>query len=62
MGCSIRIAEGEFSILQVYYGIFIEKQKFLIDKPDTKIFRKSLFWDTEFDKIDWQKKQNGTNK
>ncbi|UKJ06748.1 DUF6922 domain-containing protein [Solitalea lacus] len=47
---------GTMLILQAFYEIKMEKQKELKSlQPDLKKFRKILFWDTEINKIDWQK-------
>lgn len=44
-----------FLLLQTYYDI--EKAKILMNnpqpKPNLNKIRKALFWDTDFDKIDW---------
>ncbi|MEN2401482.1 plasmid maintenance system antidote protein [Flavobacterium sp. MC2016-06] len=52
---ALDLEEGTLSILQVYYDIKKEKQKSLkADKPNISILRKSLFWDTNIDSINWQ--------
>jgi len=49
------LEEGTMLILQTYYEIQKEKDKrSLADKPNLSIIRKILFWDTDFDKINWQ--------
>lgn len=47
--------EGYFMILQVYYNIAREKNKIIRDKPrpDFSVIRKALFWDVNFDNIDF---------
>ncbi|WP_343523750.1 plasmid maintenance system antidote protein [Pedobacter sp.] len=53
---SLGLEEGTMFLLQAYYEIQKEKdKKDLINKPDLSIIRKILFWDTDFDKINWQK-------
>jgi len=55
------IEEGYFMVLQVYYDIELEKKK--QDKsqknktPNIKLLRPILFWDTDMNKIDWQKQK-----
>ncbi len=48
------LEEGTLLILQAYYQIKIEKEKVTENKPDFSILRKSLFWDTAIEKIDWE--------
>ncbi len=45
--------EGTLLILQAFYDIKLAKQNFAADKPDLSVLRKSLFWDTDIEKIDW---------
>ncbi|MEG2771034.1 MAG: plasmid maintenance system antidote protein [Alistipes sp.] len=53
---ALGLEEGTLMTLQVFYDIAQEKRKTAsIETPDTSLFRKALFWDTSFDKIDWQK-------
>jgi addiction module HigA family antidote len=47
--------EGTLLILQAFYDIKLAKLKFAADKPDLSVLRKSLFWDTDIEKIDWEK-------
>lgn len=49
------LEEGTFVLLQAYYEIEKAKQKEQQLKPDTTKIRPSLFWDTEFAKIQWKK-------
>jgi len=51
---SLGLTEGTMLILQAYYEIKKEKEKQIKSKPDLSIIRKILFWDTDFDKINWQ--------
>lgn len=50
---ALSIEEGTLMILQVFHYIKKEKEKIQNDKPDLSLFRKSLFWDTDINKIDW---------
>jgi addiction module HigA family antidote len=50
---TLGLEEGTMLILQAYYEIQKEKRK-ITNKPDLSIIRKILFWDTDFDKINWQ--------
>lgn len=65
---SLEIEEGYFMILQVYYDIEQEKKKEGQQKnknnprPDFKKLRKILFWDTDMNKIDWQKQKKAVIK
>jgi addiction module HigA family antidote len=45
--------EGFLMTLQVFYDIK-EAKKDSSYKPDLSNFRKGVFWDTDFDKIDWK--------
>ncbi|GAA4197327.1 hypothetical protein GCM10022289_04400 [Pedobacter jeongneungensis] len=50
------LEEGTMFLLQAYYEIQKEKDKIsLSNKPDLSIIRRILFWDTDFDNINWQK-------
>lgn len=52
---ALELEEGTFALLQTYYDIEQTKQKEENRKPNLKVFRKALFWDTDIDKINWQK-------
>jgi plasmid maintenance system antidote protein VapI len=52
---ALDLEEGYFMVLQAYYEIEREKKKQNIKRPDLSKIRKILFWDTSFDKIDWEK-------
>ncbi|ORL43544.1 DUF6922 domain-containing protein, partial [Zunongwangia atlantica] len=41
-------------LLQTYYNIRKEKEKRTQQTPQLSIFRKSLFWDTDFNKLNWK--------
>lgn len=47
--------EGTLPLLQVYYDIAVEKKKQGNARPDLSLLRGTLFWDTDIEKIDWQK-------
>jgi plasmid maintenance system antidote protein VapI len=50
----LNLEEGTLMMLQVYYDIKLEKEKRNKTlKPDLTKLSKSLFWDTEVEKIDW---------
>jgi antitoxin HigA-1 len=51
---ALALEEGSLSLLQTYHDIKIEKEKSL-SKPNLSVFRKSLFWDTDMSKINWEK-------
>lgn len=48
------LEEGFLMTLQVFYDIAQAKKREQ-KKPDTSKFGKSLFWDTDIEKIDWLK-------
>jgi len=66
-GLSIKLGEKlgvnaeYFMLLQAYYEVEQKKQETLNnqDKPNLSIFQKALFWDTNIDKVDWQKHKRG---
>ena len=48
--------QGYFMLLQTYYDLMQAEKEFNKDiHPDLSKFRKILFWDTDFDQIDWIK-------
>lgn len=49
------LEEGTLALLQTYFDIKEEKSKIKQTTPNLAILRKSLFWDTESNKIDWSK-------
>lgn len=52
---TLGLKEGDLVILQAYFDIEQEKRKSSKNTPDLNVLRKILFWDTDFEKIDWQK-------
>ncbi|PWN58458.1 helix-turn-helix transcriptional regulator [Chryseobacterium viscerum] len=50
----LELEEGSIVILQSYYDIKLEKEK-IKDTPNLSILRKSLFWDTDINRIDWNR-------
>lgn len=53
---ALGLEEGTMLVLQAYYEIKKEQQKAnAASGPDLSILRKTLFWDADIDKIDWQK-------
>jgi antitoxin HigA-1 len=53
---SLGLEKGTLMIIQVYNDIKREEEKKAVKiKPDLSKLRKSLFWDTELEKIDWNK-------
>ena len=54
---ALGIEEGYFMTLQVYYEIQEEKKKLNNKHPDISKLRRVLFWDTNMDKIDWEKQK-----
>jgi plasmid maintenance system antidote protein VapI len=53
---ALGLEEGTMLLLQTYYEIKKEKEKSnTTDHPDLSILRGALFWDTDINKVDWQK-------
>lgn len=52
----LHLEEGTMVLLQSYYEIKREKEK-LRETPNLSLLRKSLFWDTDINHIDWNKQQ-----
>lgn len=48
------LEEGSLVLLQAFYDIKKEKEGLHTKTPDFSILRKSLFWDTDIKKIDWE--------
>lgn len=51
---ALGLEEGYFMIIQAYYEIEEEKKKINQKRPAISKLRRVLFWDTNFDKIDWE--------
>ena|SRR5690606_7212787 len=49
------LEEGTLVLLQTYYDIQKIKEKEIQNTPDLKILNKALFWDTDIQKINWEK-------
>ena len=60
LGEKLGVNAEYFMLLQAYYAVEKKKQELLNKqaKPNVAIFHKALFWDTNIDKIDWQKHKN----
>ncbi|HZY36185.1 MAG TPA: plasmid maintenance system antidote protein [Mucilaginibacter sp.] len=53
---ALGLEEGTMLLLQTHYEIKKEQQKSNAgNRPDLSVLRKALFWDTDINKIDWQK-------
>lgn len=50
----LSLEEGSLALLKTYFDIE-EKNKKKQNTPNLTLLRKSLFWDTDISKIDWQK-------
>jgi len=56
---ALGLEESTMGVLQAYYETKLIWQKpGLLPHPDFGKLRRILFWDTDFDKIDWQHQQN----
>lgn len=51
----LNLDEGVFVILQAFYEIKKEKEKQASHVPNLSILRKTLFWDTDINRIDWER-------
>ncbi len=51
----LNFPEGSLAVLQTYYDINLEKSKLKSISPALSKIRESLFWDTNIDKIDWER-------
>ncbi|SIS77146.1 Plasmid maintenance system antidote protein VapI, contains XRE-type HTH domain [Filimonas lacunae] len=55
---ALGMEEGFFMVLQAYYDMKLEKEKHQSKaKPDLSRIRPILFWDTDFDKLDWTRQK-----
>lgn len=52
---ALELEEGALVLLQTFYEIKKEKEKLKINKPNLSVLRKSLFWDTDINSIDWER-------
>lgn len=59
---ALGLEEGYFMILQVYYDIRQEKLKRKQKKPNLKLIRPALFWDTDINQIDWEQQHKAVIK
>ena len=60
LGEKLGVNAEYFMLLQAYYEVEKKKQEILLKnqaKPNMSILTKILFWDTDIDKIDWQKQK-----
>ena len=60
LGEKFGVGAEYFMLLQAYYEVEKQKQENLFKnqaKPDMAILKKILFWDTDIDKIDWQRQK-----
>ncbi len=56
LGDALGIDESFFAVLQAYYDIEQQKKKqALNDRPNLKLLRPVLFWDTDINSINWEK-------
>ncbi|GGF06510.1 Plasmid maintenance system antidote protein VapI, contains XRE-type HTH domain [Chishuiella changwenlii] len=51
----LNFEEGDLVLLQAFFDIKKEKEKLSSQQNDVPTVRKILFWDINFDKIDWSK-------
>lgn len=53
---ALGLAEGTMYLLQAYHAIKVAQLKEQTKlHPDLTLFRKALFWDTDMNKLDWEK-------
>ena len=59
LGEKLGVNAEYFMLLQAYYDVEKKKQELLNHqaKPQIAIFHKALFWDTNIEKIDWQRQK-----
>ena len=58
----LNLEEGTLALLQTYFDIKEEKNKVEQKTPNLNLLRKSLFWDTDISKINWQNQSNAVIK
>lgn len=54
--------EGTLMILQVFHDIEVLKSRAQQSKPDLQKLRRVVFWDTDMDKIDWERNSHAVIK
>lgn len=53
---ALQLDEGDLLMLQLFYEIELQKRKeATANHPELAVLRKSLFWDTDINGIDWHK-------
>jgi addiction module HigA family antidote len=53
---ALGIEEGALLMLQSFYDIAKEKKKMAqLHRPDLRLIRRTLFWDTDINAINWEK-------
>ena len=59
LGYALDVDEDYFMLLQAYYEVKVAHKQLLTEqnKPDLSHIREILFWDTDVNKIDWQKQK-----
>ncbi|MAY84485.1 MAG: addiction module antidote protein, HigA family [Flavobacteriales bacterium] len=55
LGEEFNVAEDYFMILQSAYDVKMEYELIEKPKPNIENFRRALFWDTDLNKIDWDR-------
>ncbi len=62
LGRKLDVDDDYFMLLQASYDVKKANTHFQDDTPDQNKIRKILFWDTDFDKIDWIKNKKQFSK
>lgn len=62
LASQFNIDEDYFMMLQACYDVKQASEKQIKQTPNLSLLRKALFWDTSFDKIDWQKNKRAVIK
>ncbi len=63
LGRELGVESDYFMMLQASYDVKkAESENLEQETPDMKIIRRILFWDTDFDKIDWNKNKKAAIK
>jgi len=63
LGRELGVESDYFMMLQASYDVKkAESENSKQETPDLKIIRRILFWDTDFDKIDWNKNRKAVIK